>query len=353
MRLAVRAGLLALLALLGPAANARKPPPVEIASAGGLIDNVNGYTLDAIGIVTRFAGLLVDPQGRVVRLLGKSEPRPQRLDFRLDARGRTLIPGLIEPRGHLLALGFATLPPAATPAAAQLPRRRDAALAAAQDLLLARGVTGFVDLGASGEDWNAFRRLGDEGRLRLRIVAYARGVDTLLAIAGQGPTPWLYDGRLRMIGVALSADGALDDSQLRNLMSRAAMDGFQVAAFAPTDAARRQVAAAIDELSLTYQGDRRWRTEPAGIDGAVDSAPFAALAAAIEQGRTSAQALADQTTAAAIAAFAEDRIGSLQPGRRADFLLLDRDIMAAPPAEIRATQVLETWIGGVRAWVRK
>ncbi len=354
MRLTRRAGLLAIAALIGSAAIARKPPPpVEIASAGGLIDDVNGYTLDAAGGVTRFEGLLIDRQGRVVRLLGRGEPRPPRLDFRLDAKGRALIPGLIEPRGHLLALGLAALPPAATPAAAQLPRRRDAALAAAQDLLLARGITGFVDLGTGGEDWNAYRRLGDEGRLRLRIVAYARGIETLLAVAGQGPTPWLYDGRLRMVGVALSADGTLDDAQLRNLMSRAAMDGFQVAAFAPTDAARRQVSGAIDELSLTYQGDRRWRTEPAPSDEIVDPAPFAVLATALAQGRPIAQALADQTTTAAKEAFAEDRIGSLQPGHQADFLLLDRDIMTASAAELRATHVLETWIGGARAWVRK
>jgi predicted amidohydrolase YtcJ len=37
----------------------------------------------------------------------------------------------------------------------------------------------------------------------------------------------------------------------------------------------------------------------------------------------------------------------------ADFLLIDRDIAAATPADIRATQVTETWIGGKRVWVRK
>ena len=36
-----------------------------------------------------------------------------------------------------------------------------------------------------------------------------RGIEPLLAIAGTGPTPWLYDDRLRMVGVKLYADGAL------------------------------------------------------------------------------------------------------------------------------------------------
>ena len=65
------------------------------------------------------------------------------------------------------------------------------------------------------------------------------------------------------------------------------------------------------------------------------------------------QALAGFTTGAAYAGFAEDRVGSLTPGHMADFLLVDRDVLTAGPADLRATQVLETWIGGVRAWVRK
>src|SRR3546814_5784038 len=55
------------------------------------------------------------------------------------------------------------------------------------------------------------------------------------------------------------------------------------------------------------------------------------------------------TRTAAYAAFAEKRFGSLAPGQRADFLLIDRDISTSSPAEIRGTQVLETWIGGKRS----
>src|SRR3546814_14240026 len=54
------------------------------------------------------------------------------------------------------------------------------------------------------------------------------------------------------------------------------------------------------------------------------------------------------TRTAAYAAFAEKRFGSLAPGQRADFLLIDRDISTPSPAEIRGPQVLGTWIGGRR-----
>jgi predicted amidohydrolase YtcJ len=284
-------------------------------------------------------------------------------------------------------------------------------------------------MGTTVDDWLVMRRAGDAGRLRVRILSYAHGVETALQVAGTAPTPWLYDGRLKMGGVKIYADGALGsrgawlktpyadapkdrglgfltDVQLKNIMSRAA----------------------IDELAATYKGDRRWRIEhaqivdvadlprfaangtiasmqpthetsdwrmaearlgPARLDGAyawatmlrekvplafgsdfpVESPnPFPGLAAAIsredEKGEpaggwrpgervTIEQALAGFTTGAAYAGFAEDRVGSLTPGHMADFLLVDRDVLTAGPAELRATQVLETWIGGVRAWVKK
>jgi predicted amidohydrolase YtcJ len=63
-------------------------------------------------------------------------------------------------------------------------------------------------------------------------------------------------------------------------------------------------------------------------------------------------ALNAYTRQAAYAAFAEKRFGSLLPGQRADFLLIDRDISLARPADIRAAQVLETWIDGKRVYMK-
>ncbi|USI74571.1 amidohydrolase [Sphingomonas morindae] len=335
---------------------------------------------------------------------------------------------------------------------AMTPLERDEALARAQEALLGFGVTATADMGTSVDDWNVMRRAGDRGALRVRIIAYGHGMDATLSIAGTGPTQWLYRDHLRMVGVKLYADGALgsrgawlkqpyadkpdtrglsllDDTKLKNLMSRAAMDNFQVAVHAIGDAANAEVLDAIAELSETYKGDRRWRIEHAqivdpadlprfaghgtiasmqpthetsdwkmaearlgpdrikgsyawatmlanhvplafGSDYPVESPnPFPGLAAAISrvdaQGQppggwqpreaiTLDQALAAFTTGAAYAAFAEDKLGTLAPGRPADFILLDGDPLARPdPAQLRATHVLESWVGGVRVWQRK
>jgi predicted amidohydrolase YtcJ len=70
-----------------------------------------------------------------------------------------------------------------------------------------------------------------------------------------------------------------------------------------------------------------------------------------EQKLSLEQALAAFTRTAAFAGFAEDRLGSLEPGHYADFIFLDRDIMAGATAQqIRDTRVLETWMNGERVW---
>ena len=43
---------------------------------------------------------------------------------------------------------------------------------------------------------------------------------------------------------------------------------------------------------------------------------------------------------------AEDEVGSLEVGKRADFIVIDRDLLACPDDEIRKTQVLSTWLDG-------
>ncbi|HWJ69237.1 MAG TPA: amidohydrolase [Sphingobium sp.] len=531
----LRALLLALLASAAPA------------GASGLIDNVNGLTVDESGDLVHFTGLLIDSDGRVEKRLKRGDKRPDRPDFRYDGKGRTLIPGLIDAHGDVMALGFATLnldladtgsldeakakiaayaaanagrpwiigrgwdqeawglgrfPTAAdlaglaggrpiwlvaangdagwandaaliagkiTPASkapaggrilmaggkpggvlvgtamalmdAALPRPQpkdyDAALLKAQDMLLARGVTAIADIGTSIEAWQAYRRAGDRGALRVRIMGYAAGMEQATLIAGPGPTPWLYDDRLRLGGVALTLDGGLraraawlkaayadapgdtglprlTAAQLRNQMSRAAMDGFQLAVNATGDRANAEVLDAIDELAETYKGDRRWRIDHARIvnpadrprfghhgiravmapqQGAADramvtarlgpdrldsadawramldekallafgssgplapAAPFAGIAAAITRPDEPAQRvkLSDGLRAygwgAAHAGFAEQRFGNLAPGQRADFLIVDRDIELARPADLPATRIVELWIGGQR-----
>ena len=547
-----RAAAMAAALLLAPAA-----------FADTLVDNVNGYTLDRQGALVRFTGLVIDDgDGTVKQLLARKDKRPERPSYRLDGKGRTLIPGMIDAHGDVMELGFLTLQldlrgtaslaeaqakiaayaaanpsprwivgfgwdqekwglgrfptaaeldaavadrpvwlqrvdghagwansaalaeagvGAASPSPpggrieksgkqpsgvfvdaamalvqkavpAPLPRVRDQALANAQALLLGLGITSVADMGTDTDGWMVMRRAGDRGALHLRIISYGLGVDTALAVAGTGPTPWLYGGRLRMVGVKLSADGALgsrgawlkteyrdapglrgapfhNDAELKNLMSRAAMDHFQLAVDAVGDAANAQLLDAIDELSGTYDGDRRWRIEHAeivdpadlprfGRHGIVASMqptlaasgwqmaearlgtprlagadawasmlqnhvplafgsnfpaespnPFAGLAAAVsredaegrpaggwlpQQKLTLAQAFAAFTRGGAYAAFEENRLGTLERGRMADFLFIDRDIFAdgMTPQAIRGTTVLETWVGGRKEWAK-
>jgi predicted amidohydrolase YtcJ len=333
---------------------------------------------------------------------------------------------------------------------APTPREQNAAFLAAQEKLFSLGVTTAADMGTSLADWMTYRRMGDLGLLKMRILSYAGGIDTALAVGGQGPTPWLYADRLRMGGIKLYADGALgsrgawlkadytdapgnkglpflNDDQLLNMMIRGSMDGFQIAVHAIGDRANQQVLDAIEVLSDTYK-DRRWRIEHAqivdpkdlprfgkfgtiasmqpvhqtsdmhmaearlgaarlggayawrsmlqngarlafGSDFPVESPdPWAGWAASFtrqdasgqpfggwrpEEAVTREQGWAGFTIGAAYAGMAEDKIGRIAVGMRADFLILDRDPLLASPADLRATRVIETWVGGERVWQRK
>lgn len=349
------------------------------------------------------------------------------------------------PSGVLLGNARLLVEKAAPP---RRPEDRDLAFLKAQELLVAKGITTVTAMGATIEDWQTWRRAGDSGALRLRILAYADGIDNMALIGGPGPTAWLYEDRLRMNGVVFALDGPLasrsallkapyadapaargltllGDTALKNLISRAAFDNFQVAVTANGDLATAQVLDAIEAVADTYKGDRRWRIESAvlvdpadlprvaksgliaslqpqalgagravaevrlgparlpgafawnglatgGVPLALGSAapafapdPFAGVSAAItrqgvdgqpfggwqpQERLTREAALAGYTAGAAYAGLAEGRLGRIAVGQRADFLILDRDPLLATPEELKATRVLQTWIGGQLAY---
>ena len=72
-----------------------------------------------------------------------------------------------------------------------------------------------------------------------------------------------------------------------------------------------------------------------------------------DQALTRAEALHSFTLAGAYAARQEDRLGSLEPGKWADFIVIDRDYFSIPAAEIDDIIVLETWVGGQRAYKKQ
>lgn len=63
-------------------------------------------------------------------------------------------------------------------------------------------------------------------------------------------------------------------------------------------------------------------------------------------------ALRTLTTWAAWLSFDEDRLGSLEAGKLADFVVIDRDYLACPEAEIRDIRALRTVVGGRTVWQR-
>ena len=408
----------------------RFPTAAELDSAVGdrpvYLQRVDGHAGWANTLALQAAGITAKTKspagGRVERLAGSQEPS----GIFVDAAEALMQAAIPAPR----------------------PAERDLALRKAQDRLHAYGITAVADMGTTIDDWQAFRRAGDNGTLNLRIMSYAAGPDQMVLIGGSGPTPWLYDDKLRMNGVKLYLDGALgsrgawlkqpyaDDpkntglpllapAQLRNILVRAAQGGFQPAVHAIGTAANAEALNAISEIAESYPQDLRWRIEHAqivdpadipkfgahgiiasmqpthqtsdrlmaearlgadrlagayawntiratgaklafGSDAPVEAPDvFAGIAAAItrtdangqpfggwlpQERVTREQALAAFTADAAYAGFAEGRFGRLAKGERADFIMVDRDPLLATPEEIRATKVLQTWVGGKKVY---
>lgn len=62
------------------------------------------------------------------------------------------------------------------------------------------------------------------------------------------------------------------------------------------------------------------------------------------------QAIIALTRDAAWQCHSEHEIGTLEAGKLADFVVLDRDPLETPPADLRSIRVLETWVGGRRVY---
>jgi len=71
-----------------------------------------------------------------------------------------------------------------------------------------------------------------------------------------------------------------------------------------------------------------------------------------EEKITVEEALKAYTVNAAYASFEEDIKGSLEPGKLADFVVLDRDITSIDPVEIWDMKVWQTWVGGKKVFDR-
>ena len=203
---------------------------------------------------------------------------------------------------------------------AELDRRFELAL---KDVV-ANGLTGVHDMGVSRSELAMFRRFADEGRLPLRLDAYAAGDgDALDDLCRDG----LYQhagGRLKMRGVKLFVDGALgsrgaamlapysDDPHNHGLLMmspeahlavsrKAAGCGVQVASHAIGDRGNRLVLDNYETVLGEYAGaDLRWRVEHAQVLALTDISRFARLGVIASM---------QPTHATSDMGWAEDRVG--------------------------------------------
>lgn len=83
-----------------------------------------------------------------------------------------------------------------------------------------------------------------------------------------------------------------------------------------------------------------------------DATGFPASGFQMENALTREQALRGMTIWAARAAFEEGEKGSLEPGKLADFVMLDHDLMQVPEAELLKIGVLKTYSGGEQVFAR-
>ena len=72
-----------------------------------------------------------------------------------------------------------------------------------------------------------------------------------------------------------------------------------------------------------------------------------------EQRLSREEAIHAFTLGAAFAGFAETTTGSLAPGKRADFIVLDRDVMTVPAEQIPLIRVEQTWLDGKPVYIRE
>ena len=178
---------------------------------------------------------------------------------------------------------------------------RRQALEKATQAAVRHGLTGVHDMGVSRDDLALMKQFADEGRLPLRIDAYADGDGAALADLCEHGAYRHVGGRLQMRGVKLYADGALgsrgaalledysDDPGNRGLlvtepatleaaMRKARGCGVQVATHAIGDRGNRLVLDAYQRvLGDAAKTDHRWRIEHAQVVAPEEFPRFAAL----------------------------------------------------------------------------
>jgi len=314
------------------------------------------------------------------------------------------------------------------------------------------GLTGVHDAGVGRDVIDVFEGLAKEGQYSLRNYIMVANDDAAIDhYLARGPQSGLYDNRLWIKAIKITADGALGsrgaaliepysdepanrglitipEGRVKSVAVKALGKGFQVNVHAIGDRANRVV---LDEMEAALRevpvADHRFRIEHAQIVNSEDIPRFAKLGvipsmqashqtsdmywagnrigpvrllgayawrsllnsgviipngsdfpvehvnplisfhASVarqdandypaggwfpEQRMTRDEALKSMTIWPAYASFMEKELGSLEPGKLADFVILDQDIMRVPNEMILRTRVLATYLGGKPVYER-
>lgn len=393
------------------------------------LTRVDGHAALANAAAMKAAGLTAaakDPFGGQILRDGRNAPTGVLID-----RAMGLVAGSIPPMSRT--------------------EMREAVVAATREMNR-WGLTSVHDAGVGRNAIDAFEEVARAGDFSVRnYVMVANDDSTIAHYLRRGPQRGLYDGRLWIQAIKISADGALgsrgaallepysDDpkttglslippGRVKQVSLQALEKGFQVNVHAIGDRANRVV---LDEFEQALRerpsADHRFRVEhaqiihpddiprfsqlgvipsmqashqtsdmywagnrlgqqrllgayawrsllnsgviiPNGSDLPVEKTnPLISFHASIarqdennwpaggwfpEQRMTRDEALKSMTIWAAWSAFMEKEVGSLEPGKYADFVVLDQDIMQVPAELVLRTNVLSTWLAGKAVYRR-
>jgi predicted amidohydrolase YtcJ len=312
--------------------------------------------------------------GRIVAVGGVEQCRAALglVDTEVNLFGACLIPGFVDPCCRPLGDGET------------------------QGRLIASGVTSVGVSRVCREEMQEYLRTRDAGGLRLRVSVCpdAALLDSVLAL---GLTSGLGDDRFRVQDVGLRAPkdarDTKDAKRFAGMFLKAHSAGLQTTTLAGSAYEVGLVLEAVEKaLTAWPRSDARHRIEVAVVPdsaqlkrsadlgihavlslsesdavGTVDAcaafktadvsyalrsdvSPLATIARVVPGGPESGvgilQALRAHTVGGAGALHRDAEVGSLEPGKSADFVILTADPTTCEPDKLTGIDILQTWIGG-------
>jgi hypothetical protein len=196
----------------------------------------------------------------------------------------------------------------------------EAAIVRGQELALAAGLTEVHEMGIDADAIAAYRRLARDGKLKIRVYAFAAQADADKVLA-HAPAPSVPSAMFTLRGIKLYADGALGsrgaallqpysdepastgleitkEPELERIARAALESGWQVAVHAIGDRGNRNVLDAYAAAGVT--AERRFRIEHAQVVALADIPRFS---------RMGVIASMQPTHATSDAPWAEKRVG--------------------------------------------